>query len=391
MASFTLRDVRKVTRHRSIFYKQRPALLPLLFSAVCILLAVALFLLSKADAAFAEGVARNVYRPVSNALGRVTGVVPFSLLEFGLIAVFLILLVLIYIFIHKLVKNKGQRAAIVRKWLTSALCIASAGYLVFMALCGVNYYRRPFSAYSGLEIAPSATDELEALCYRLAEEANALRAALPEDENGVALIFTYGYKPVAQQARTAMQSLSARFDVMEGYYPRPKAITFSTVMSRLDLTGIYCPFTMEANVNVASPEYAIPATMCHELSHLRGFMREDEANFIAYLACMESDDPAFQYSGVTLALIHAGNQLYRADTQRYTALTATYGEGLRRDFTFNTKYWKQFEDGALRTVSTKVNDTYLRANNQHDGVQSYGRMVDLLLALYRQTGSLTLA
>ena len=45
------------------------------------------------------------------------------------------------------------------------------------------------------------------------------------------------------------------------------------------------------------PYYNIPHTICHELSHLKGFMREDEANFIGYLACIGSDSPDFRYSG----------------------------------------------------------------------------------------------
>ncbi|MFQ8979614.1 MAG: DUF3810 family protein [Waltera sp.] len=40
-----------------------------------------------------------------------------------------------------------------------------------------------------------------------------------------------------------------------------------------------------------------PATMCHELAHIRGYIYEDEANFIAFLACVESDDSTFQYAG----------------------------------------------------------------------------------------------
>lgn len=34
-------------------------------------------------------------------------------------------------------------------------------------------------------------------------------------------------------------------------------------------------------------------------------------------------------------------------------------------------------------VSDRVNDAYLKANGQENGLRSYGRMVDLLLAYYR--------
>ena len=33
-----------------------------------------------------------------------------------------------------------------------------------------------------------------------------------------------------------------------------------------------------------------------------------------------------------------------------------------------------------------MNDTYLKMNDQSDGVQSYGRVVDLMLAVFRQEG-----
>ena len=62
-------------------------------------------------------------------------------------------------------------------------------------------------------------------------------------------------------------------------------------------------------------------------------------------------------------------------------------DGVRRDFAANSEYWKQFE-GKVAEVSQKINDAYLKANDQTDGTKSYGRMVDLLLALYRAENAL---
>ena len=60
--------------------------------------------------------------------------------------------------------------------------------------------------------------------------------------------------------------------------------------------GYYFPFSMEANYNRQMYITNMPVTMCHELSHLKGFILEDEANFIGYLACVDSEDPFFRYS-----------------------------------------------------------------------------------------------
>ena len=48
------------------------------------------------------------------------------------------------------------------------------------------------------------------------------------------------------------------------------------------------------------------------------------------------------------------------------------------------RFWDRF-DGKVAEASTQLNDRYLKANNQEDGVRSYGRMVDLMLAYYRDS------
>ena len=118
----------------------------------------------------------------------------------------------------------------------------------------------------------------------------------------------------------------------------------------------------------------------------RGFMREDEANFIAYLACRESNDPQFVYSGAVLAFIHSGNALYADGGQEeYWEIYDSLCETARRDLSRDSAFWRQF-DGKVAEVSSQMNDAYLKVNRQEDGVKSYGRMVDLLLAMYRQEG-----
>ena len=55
----------------------------------------------------------------------------------------------------------------------------------------------------------------------------------------------------------------------------------------------------------------------------------------------------------------------------------------KEEFQENNEYWDQYE-GKVAEVSNQVNDTYLKLNDQKDGVQSYGRVVDLMLAMFLQ-------
>ncbi len=140
---------------------------------------------------------------------------------------------------------------------------------------------------------------------------------------------------------------------------------------------------MEANVNIDIPDYSIGSTMCHELAHLKGFIREDEANYVAYLACQASTNLELRYSGLMEALILSGNALYAKDADLYYKARALYSDGVSRDLAANSLYWQEFKDKPVSNAAQKINDAYLKANNQEDGVQSYGRMVDLLLAQFR--------
>ena len=89
-----------------------------------------------------------------------------------------------------------------------------------------------------------------------------------------------------------------------------------------------------------------------------------------------------------LALLHSMNSLYAEDYEAFLTLYQQYDAGVRRDFDYNNWYWQQFE-GPVAEVSDAINDTYLKINHQSDGVKSYGRMVDLLLADYRQRHGLS--
>ena len=131
-----------------------------------------------------------------------------------------------------------------------------------------------------------------------------------------------------------------------------------------------------------NPFFMVPWTMAHELAHQCGFMREDEANFIAYLACKESDDALMRYSGLLLAYDNAMGALRSADPERAAEIASGLAEPVRRDLAERAKHWAQYE-GPVQDVSNAANDAYLKANNQSDGMQSYGRMVDLLLAEQR--------
>jgi hypothetical protein len=154
----------------------------------------------------------------------------------------------------------------------------------------------------------------------------------------------------------------------------------------MGLSGFYCPFTGEANVNASVPAAYRAHTIAHEKAHQRGIHPENEANFLGFLAGISSHDPVARYS----ALLFAQRQLLRAllsagARDEAKELIDRRLPGVQRDVDDLNAYWSRYV-GPARRIATRVNDAYLKTNRVHDGVLAYGRSVELIVAWARSRG-----
>lgn len=325
---------------------------------------------------FAEWYSRTIYPALVSVIGGFYGMVPISVVEWFLYGGIVLLIWL-------LIRGRKKPWKI---FLNYSL-IASALLFLYASCCGVNYYRVPFSTYyiqteeaelrkraeeSGkkIELPPVS---LSGLCGWLTEEVNRAYEEL-KDHPG-------NYEDMQEKGVAAMTRLAEEYPSLAGHYPKPKPVIVSEILSVQQCSGVYSPFTIEANYNNDMVPYNVPHTICHEMSHLRGFMREDEANFIGYLACLRSEDADFRYSGYLLGWIYAGNALAKVNYKEYERLHGLLNREIVAELDANSEFWNRYE-GEVAEVQEKVNDAYLKANGQHDGVLSYGRVVDLMLVDY---------
>lgn len=328
-------------------------------------------------------IARGWYRSVSQALSWVFGLFPFSMAEVLIICGILAVLVYLIVCIVRTVRQKRWKPLL--NFLTMAVCLSSFLYSTFYALWAWNFSRHTLEENLQYTVRESSEEELAALCRELAEHINRLRPLVEETEAGVMRIADTK-EDLAKRAAVGYQNLAAiQSDTIDygalfgGTYCQPQYLMTSTAFCYMGITGIFIPYTFEANVNGRTPDCSLPHTMMHEMAHQQGFPREDEANFIAFLACRAHDDVDFQYSGYYVAYIYSINALYSHNADLAMEIHATVDAGYHRDSAASSAFWKQFE-GPIEEISTSVNNSYLQANGQEDGVHSYGRMVDWLLA-----------
>lgn len=306
----------------------------------------------------------------------VTGRLPFSVAEVGLVAG---LVALAWGSVRFLVRWKSRPPGSLVRGLVRIVAVAGAVVLAFDVLWGFNYDREPVSVLLGYEEAPSRASDLAALAADLLVEASRLREGLGEDDHGV-LRLADGRAGALGRGRRGFEA-----DAVRGRLPVPavrgraKAVLLSPLLSYLGIGGIFIPFTCEANVNATLPDWEIPFTTSHELAHQRGFAREDEANYVGYLACRAHPDRDFRYSGTFRGALYALAALAHADGEAYGRLRGSFPEPLRRDLAALSAWQRRYES-RLSEVHERVNDAYLKTQGQPEGVRSYGRVVDLLLA-----------
>lgn len=263
--------------------------------------------------------------------------------------------------------------------------------LVLMTLnCTILYHATPFSEkYFATEKSTYTLQDLTALRNMLVEKCNELSGQMQRTEDGE-IIYEGS---MGKMAISDMQVLGETYDALQGFYPIPKPLYFSDFVSQQYMLGYYFPFSMEANYNKVAYVTNLPATMCHELAHLKGYIQEDEANFIGFLACISSDDPVFQYSGYLSVLNYVNNDFFEAigeDYERYQE-EVPIDRQVYEDVVFVRKEdWDRIEKEAVvdtevvDAVSTGFVETSLKLNGVDDGMVAYSRVVGLLLQWYCQ-------
>ncbi|HST52290.1 MAG TPA: DUF3810 domain-containing protein [Pyrinomonadaceae bacterium] len=272
---------------------------------------------------------RAVFPLVAGALS-FSKVVSFSLGEALIALVFVAFVVWLALLARKIFTRRERAGAVLVAALSKLLWLVGACLALYMIVFGLNYQRQPLSQTLELERRDPTAAEIVAISRDVldgvnrnyeesgasATSAGGSRIPLSPDELYSVLEAAYENEPLLRGA--------------SGARVQPKPVYFSGLMSRLGVSGIYSPFTGEPNYDALQPDCDLPFAIAHEMAHQRGFAREDEANFIAFLVCTKSSNPYVRYSGYLGALRVLG-VLFRVAPESYRELVSTLGEGPRAD------------------------------------------------------------
>ena len=333
-----------------------------------------LFAINNSDAAdfFNDGIGAAV----RFILARLTGWLPFSLFELLIICI----IPLVITFVVYLVRTRHtlfERAKSILSIISVILLILSS----YVFTLGVGYRTTPLSQKTGIDdVVNIEREELLSVTNLLIREVNSLASEL-EVQNGET-VMPYTLSELCDRLSVSFAAVNKKYGLPDSFSGGVKPVLFGTVMSDAGITGIYSFFTGEANVNIEYPHYTLPFTAAHEMAHQRGIARENEANFVAFLVCIESDDAYIRYSGYLGMLEYFLSAAYTTDREGYPDLFATISDVAVSDIRAAIAVTNAHKDSLIGKINDRLNDRYLKFNGT-EGVVSYGYVVRLTVGYYR--------
>ncbi len=319
----------------------------------------------------------GIYPFISKIFRSVFGWLPFSM---GDLYYFLLGLVLL-ISIFRFIKNKGKNA---KRQLFKFGAYLSVFYFLFHLLWGMNYHRTSLFQTLELEQREYTLDELTSLTHNLLTKLkqthsqivtnDTLKVEIPYSKNEILTKTVLGYK-----------ALSKEYPQYNYKKVSLKKSLFSVPLTYMGFSGYFNPLSGEAQVDYLVPKVSLPMISSHEVAHQLGIASESEANFIGFLAATKSDDKNFNYSAYITALRYSVSAIHFRDSIASKEIIKKIPVGILKNIKESQDFWQSYQNKA-EPFFKLFYDNYLKANQQKDGMQSYSKMVNLLVAYNEKHG-----
>jgi hypothetical protein len=319
---------------------------------------------------------KGLYRAICLVLHLLVGWLPFS---FGDILYIAVVAYLCYAVVYLLILLFKRRFKPAGFYLLQLIIGFQVAIVLFYMCWGLNYFRPSAAERLDLQDTSYTLNDVKAITRMLVDSVNESRNALtPADLN-------QPNKNIYASAVNAIDALAGTSAHFKTFMPGVKPSMISPLLNYLSTSGYYNPFTGEAQINWQMPVFDRPFTACHEMSHQMGFGREDEANFVGYLAGIHSQDKLLRYSAYYEGAIEFLRYLHRRDTLAHHELKAMLNASVKQDLKTDSTYWEGYA-GQIGLISGRFYDGFLKANNQPAGLRTYNRMIRLTMAWYRKRG-----
>ncbi|GGW31169.1 DUF3810 domain-containing protein [Arenibacter certesii] len=317
---------------------------------------------------------KGLYPLISGFWRALLGWIPFSIGD-------ILYALLIIVSLRYLIVNRARIKQKPIWFLRDIAVVASVAYFSFHILWGFNYYRQPLSMTLELRDQHSEQDLVD-FVDRLITKTNEAQFQLTKDSTKMVLI-PYSKKEIFKITIEGYRTLENQLPIFTYKRPSLKRSLFSTPLTYMGYGGYLNPFTNEAQANGRLPNFRFPIISGHEIGHQLGYSAENETNFVGYLVTVKNEDPYFKYAAYAYALSYCLNDLAYRDRELLDNAYSKINPGVIKNYNEVSKFWQAHEN-PMEPVFKSVFNTFLKANNQAEGIKSYNAVVSLLVNYYQE-------
>jgi hypothetical protein len=195
----------------------------------------------------------------------------------------------------------------------------------------------------------------------------------------------YKKRNLFDQSYEAYKSAAKQFSFLSYQEQSVKPSIYSYAGNYLGFQGYYNPFSGEAQVNTTVPSFLQPYVAAHEMAHQLGYAKENEANFVAFLACRAYASNEFRYSLYFNIYLYAVGEVYRRDSTLAKNFQLKLHPQVVRDIKQYQAFYRKYKN-PIEPVIMWFYGHYLKANNQPAGKLTYDEVVLWLIAYYKKYG-----
>jgi hypothetical protein len=322
----------------------------------------------------------GIYPAISQVQRLLFGWIPFSIGDLFYAFLIIIIIYKLYRFFRLIFKRQFTRQYLTAG-LQQGIFFILFVYVCFNLLWGLNYNRRGISMQLGIQVKRYSMEELNTLTSTLQNRLNEYASQVTEMQrdsfNKKRRLFVL--------SSDAYKHVSVQYPFLKYKPVSVKPSLFSYLGNYLGFQGYYNPFSGEAQANTTIPRFLEPYVTAHEIAHQLGYGKENEANFVAFLACRSSPSPVLKYSLYFDMYNYAIGEVYRRDT----AAARVFQQNLHPQAIKDNKEYRDFYKRYRNPVEPIIMwayGNYLKANNQPAGKQTYNEVVAWLIAYYKKFG-----
>lgn len=308
----------------------------------------------------------GIYPIISIGIRFISSLFPWPIGDILYAALIIFALVKVFFFFIKIKRKQltKQHQILIPLQLTNSVLLL---FIAFKLLWGLNYSRPTIAQQLNISDEKYSVKQLVGLGNYFIDKLNALQPKI--DAN-----LSYNTKELQLKAVDSYKKMAEKNAFFTYTQPSFKPVINNWLISKMGIEGYYNPLSGEANINMNLPAWVLPFVACHEISHQIGVAKEDEANLVAYLVGINSDDINFRYSVQYNMLRYLLLEIRMKSPDDYLSMRERINPALLAYFKAENEFWRQY-NGQMSNYMGVAFDKFLKLNRQKRGIKSYRDIV----------------